>query len=403
MLSQRILRLERLKNACFRSCATAPTTAKAAPTQTPEALKRFIVDKIRATGPISVAEYMRLAIRAPVVGYYSGFAKDEKEVFGSKGDFVTSPELTSIFGELLGVWCYVELQNTGYQGPWALIENGPGTGQLMLDMLSSLRKLKAANFSVHLVETSAALIAEQELKLCGQNSGDTAESDAGYLRKNVTKEGIPVYWYNDVEDIPEQFSVFVSNEYLDALPIHQFKRNLSGKWSEIYVNIDPNNDLVFMESRGDNLHTRIRTNGGFCLMIDYGHDGDRKDFSLRAYSKHKLVNPLSAPGTVDLTADVNFGHLKSLVEDRVLTYGPQTQREFLGQLGIQVYLRSALHRLGTMEKQEQLLGACDFLMNEMGQKFKAVALFPKTLQEILEKRGGPTGFAGLDEKPVNQK
>ncbi|KAL6727399.1 hypothetical protein Aduo_009279 [Ancylostoma duodenale] len=106
-----------------------------------DALKRFIIDKIRATGPITVAEYMKTAVSAPSVGYYGRYS-DSQKVFGKEGDFITAPELTQLFGELLGVWCYHELANTGHRGPWQLVECGPGTGQLMNDLLSAMEKFQ---------------------------------------------------------------------------------------------------------------------------------------------------------------------------------------------------------------------------------------------------------------------
>lgn len=390
-----------------------------------DVLKRFIVDKIRATGPITVAEYMKTAVSAPLVGYYGGFS-DTQKVFGQEGDFITAPELTQLFGELLGVWCYYELANTGHKGPWQLVEFGPGTGQLMHDMLSALEKFQEKSLSVHLVETSDALIKEQERLLCGRSSSPSGSSDSdGAVKRNKTRSGVPVSWYKTIEDVPEQFSVFVANEFLDALPVHQFSRGANGMWNEIYVNIDKANELCFMRSKGENIHTRglipedirgdkershwecspeagtfvnqiterIVHNGGFGIVIDYGHNGSRKELSLRAYKKHNLVHPLSEPGAIDLTADVDFGYLRSLIIDRTVVYGPNSQREFLAQLGAELRLRRMLKSCTEKEKQESLIKSYNFLMGEMGERFLAMSIFPKTLSEILEKRGGPAGFA----------
>ncbi|KAK6741330.1 hypothetical protein RB195_009276 [Necator americanus] len=394
-----------------------------------DVLKRFIVDKIRATGPITVAEYMKTAVSAPSVGYYGSYS-DAQKVFGEKGDFITAPELTQLFGELIGVWCYYELANTGHRGPWQLVECGPGTGQLMSDLLSVMEKFQEKNLSVHLVETSDALIQQQEELLCGGPSTSSALSNDGkevVVRKNITKTGFSIFWYKTIDDVPEAFSVFVSNEFLDALPVHQFSRDDDGTWHEVYINIDKDNELCFMRSKGENLHTRglipeeIRSdrernhwecspeagtfvnqvteriiyNGGFGIIIDYGHNGSRSDLSFRAYEKHQLVNPLSRPGAIDLTADVNFGYLKSLIDDRVAVFGPTTQREFLAQLGAELRLRRLLKSCNDREKQEHLIKSYNFLMGDMGEKFLAMCMFPKTLNGILEKRGGPAGFSTL--------
>ncbi|KIH65724.1 hypothetical protein ANCDUO_03953 [Ancylostoma duodenale] len=197
-----------------------------------------------------------------------------------------------------------------------------------------------------------------------------------FVRKNTTKSGVPIFWYKTLADVPEA----------------------------VYVNIDKGNELCFMNSKGENLHTRlgyyvdvlqelIVYNGGFGIIIDYGHDGSRKDLSFRAYEKHQLVNPLSKPGAIDLTADVNFGYLKSLVVDRAAVFGPNTQREFLAQLGAEIRLRKLLKSCNDREKQEILIKSYNFLMGDMGERFLAMSIFPKTLTGILEKRGGPAGFA----------
>ncbi|PIO68464.1 hypothetical protein TELCIR_09743 [Teladorsagia circumcincta] len=289
------------------------------------------------------------------------------------------------------------------------------------------------NLSVHLVEKSDALIRQQEETLCGSPSSSTSTSSGAVtfvgnaIKENKSKLGVPIFWYKTLDDVPEQFSVFVANEFLDALPVHQFCRESDGLWHEVYINIDKTGELCFMRSKGENLHTRcsglipedirvdkerlhwecspeagtyvnqiterIIHDGGFGLIIDYGHDGSRKDLSFRAYQKHEQVNPLSQPGAVDLTADVNFGYLKSLIVDRAIVYGPNTQRDFLAQLGAQVRLRKLLKSCGDREKQEALIKSYNFLMGDMGERFLAMSIFPKTLSGILEKRGGPAGFA----------
>nr|CDJ84318.1 unnamed protein product [Haemonchus contortus] len=390
---------------------------------TSEALKRFFIDKIRASGPITVAEYMKTAVSAPTVGYYGGFS-DSQKVFGEEGDFITAPVLTQLFGELLGVWCYYELANTGHTGPWQLVECGPGTGKLMQDVLLVMDKFKEKNLSVHLVETSDALIQQQEELLCGASSSSGSSSDCeNVVRANKTKSGVPIFWYKTIEDIPEKFSVFIANEFLDALPVHQFSRDSRGFWNEVYINLNSADELCFMRSAGENLHTRglipqdirddkervhwecspeagtfvnqiterIIHDGGFGLIIDYGHDGSRSDLSFRGYQKHQQVNPLDQPGVTDLTADVNFGYLKSLIVDRALVYGPNTQREFLAQLGAELRLRKLLKSCSDREKQISLIKSYNFLMGEMGERFLAMSIFPKTLGRILEKRGGPAG------------
>ncbi|VDK67007.1 unnamed protein product, partial [Cylicostephanus goldi] len=136
-------------------------------------------------------------------------------VFGKEGDFITAPELTQLFGELIGVWCYHELANTGHTGPWQLVECGPGTGQLMNDLLSVMENfqimwhigLQEKNLSVHLVETSDALIKKQEEFLCDRPSSSASNGKEPHVKSNTTKSGFPIFWYKTIEDVPETVGV----------------------------------------------------------------------------------------------------------------------------------------------------------------------------------------------------
>ncbi|KAK0416685.1 hypothetical protein QR680_012631 [Steinernema hermaphroditum] len=420
----RMLRSGGVTRCIARACSSAATDAKSSAENT--VLSRFIKDKIKVSGPITVHEYMQMCIGSPSVGYYSQFSRQGSEIFGDKGDFITAPELCQMFGEMIGIWCFYELGYTGHRGAWQLVECGPGTGQLMNDVVGVLNMFQEDKVSIHLVETSDSLILEQERTLCAKPS----EFIEGlpHVRYNKTRSGMEVYWYRSVDDVPgDKFSVFIANEFLDALPIHQFRRNDKGRWSEVYVNLDSKGELCFMLSKNENLHTkglipdsvrdekslieweispfsgmfvnqvaeRICSHGGFAVLVDYGHDNTRKNLSLRAYHKHGETNPLERCGEQDLTADVNFGHLKSLVEDRTVVYGPVDQREFLAQLGIGLRLRKLVEQLKTRDEQEALIKSYNMLMSEegMGTKFKAMAMYPQTLKNILEKRGGPVGFA----------
>ncbi|VDN35176.1 unnamed protein product [Gongylonema pulchrum] len=134
-----------------------------------------------------------------------------------------------------------------------MVESGPGTGQLMLDLTRVLKQLKHTQVSVHLVETSDALVLQQESLLCEQQSQFVV--DKPYIRSNRTRYDFPVYWYRSVDDIPAKFSVFICNEFLDALPINQFRKDAEGKWHEVCVALDTNDNLCFMLSKAENLHT----------------------------------------------------------------------------------------------------------------------------------------------------
>uniref|UniRef100_A0AC35FTV5 Protein arginine methyltransferase NDUFAF7 n=1 Tax=Panagrolaimus sp. PS1159 TaxID=55785 RepID=A0AC35FTV5_9BILA len=319
--------------------------------KTDEALHLFIRDKIKSNGPITVHEFMQL-VSGSAAGYYVNKSRDEGKIFGPSGDFITAPELTQVFGELLAVWIYNELGNCGHTDEWQLVEFGPGTGNLMSQLLGAFKKFKEEDkLTVHFVEISDALIDEQEKKLCN----------------NVTK-------------------------------------NIEGK---SYVR--KNRSLYEAGTIVNQITEKVLINGGFALFVDYGHDGGREELSLRAYHKHALVDPLSSPGRNDITADVNFGYLKSLVEDRVLVYGPQEQRWFLSQLGILTRMQYLMSICKSKEDRENLFNAYKLLMTGtehggMGAAFKTFSIFPKTLQQIMEKRGGyPDGFRPFGMKIVEKK
>uniref|UniRef100_A0A1I7SWN9 Protein arginine methyltransferase NDUFAF7 n=1 Tax=Bursaphelenchus xylophilus TaxID=6326 RepID=A0A1I7SWN9_BURXY len=387
-----------------------------------ELLKRFIKDKIKVSGPITVHEYMKLAS-----GSAAGFYTKKADILGASGDFTTAPEISQIFGELIGIWIYNELYNTGERGDWQLVELGPGTGTLMADVLRTLNVLKTERLSINLVEISDHLIDQQEQLLCGRLTKSLQDSDV--IRRNKTKDGVPVCWYRDLDSVPkEKFSVFLGNEFLDVLPVHLFEKS-DGDWKEVQVSINETSDLCLMLSKSENLHSkglipkyiredptrdkwelcpeagktvteiaqRITAFGGFGLFIDYGHDGGRRTRSLRAYHNHKIVDVLSKPGLIDITADVDFGYLKKILEGICLPFGPITQREFLAQMGLRLRTERLLQQCKDETVQSHLRTAYKSLIDDsedgMGIKFHMFSLFPTTLKPILEMRGGfPAGF-----------
>ncbi|VDN52973.1 unnamed protein product [Dracunculus medinensis] len=374
--------------------------------------------KIRLNGPITVADYMRMTISLPMSGYYQQFSNNH-EIFGHKGDFITAPEISQLFGEMIGVWCYYEVGNAGHKGEWQLVECGPGTGQFMNDISRTLDRFKEKKFSIHLVEISDSLIKKQENILC--NSITNYIEGHPYIKSNITKYGIPIFWYRSVDEIPTKFSVFIANEFLDALPIHQFQKDDVGQWHEIYIALNENDQLYFMLSKGENLYTkglipekvrrdhkrtvwelcpdaclfvsqiaeRITQYGGIGLLIDYGHDGQRSTLSLRAYKNHQLVNPLKNPGKQDITADIDFGYLRSLIEEQT-----QGLREFLTHMGIGIRLNRLLQSCSNEKDRENLVESYKFLMSDegMGSRFKVMSIYPKVLYETLIFRQGPAGF-----------
>ncbi|CAL8312052.1 unnamed protein product [Boreogadus saida] len=162
---------------------------------------RHLVTKIKSTGPISVAEYMREVLTNPVTGYYVN-----NDMLGPDGDFITSPEISQVFGELLGVWCVSEWMGAGRPGSLQLVEFGPGRGSLMNDVLRVLGQLRSAlgrtEVSVHLVEVSPRLSQVQAGLLTGEQSGPAASEDQAVYRHGATPAGVPVSWYRQLDDVP---------------------------------------------------------------------------------------------------------------------------------------------------------------------------------------------------------
>lgn len=296
-------------------------------------MAKRLATKISVTGPISVAEYMKHVLTNPNLGYYM-----LKDVFGEKGDFITSPEIAQIFGEvseftlnesfsnesnisqsfkhlqLVALWCYHEWEKCGKVKPFQIVELGPGRGTLCQDINRALSNLKLTNeYTLNLVEVSPHLSELQAKRLCGQYT-DTpaAELDkVPYYRKGVTLSGINVYWYRDVSQIPKTFSIFLAHEFLDVLPIYKFQK-VDNKWREVLVDIDRSKDETFkfvlsegatsnvgmflsrpwvkkleladhieysMESEQtiDAIGNHIRDFGGFSLIMDYGHFNQQRD------------------------------------------------------------------------------------------------------------------------------
>ncbi|XP_064483804.1 protein arginine methyltransferase NDUFAF7, mitochondrial-like isoform X2 [Ornithodoros turicata] len=334
--------------------------------------------RILASGPITVAEYMKEVLTNPMSGYYM-----HRDVFGSAGDFTTSPEISQMFGELIAVWFLNEWMKAGKPKPLYIVELGPGRGTLADDMLRVFSKYSDAMevVSLHLVEISPHLSQIQELKLCGTVSvvkdvlderpvhlriPIKSESEEVTYKQSITKHGVPVAWYRHLHDVPRGFSCFIAHEFLDALPVHKFQRTKEG-WRELFIDLDDGpgphhlryvlsrgptpasffTDLVDTEKRDhvevcpeagvivQEIASRMHENGGTGLIVDYGHDGTKSD-TFRAFKNHDLHPALSEPGTADLTADVDFSYLKKILSGKALTYGPVTQEQFLKSMGIDI-------------------------------------------------------------------
>lgn len=357
---------------------------------------------------------MKEILTSPQSGYYMS-----RDVFGQHGDFITSPEIGQIFGELIAVWLMAEYQKIGRPQPVQLIELGPGRGTLIQDILRVCAQFDmTAAMSIHLVELSPYLSKLQSQKLCYTSSEMDPQNNLPYYRIGETLTGVKVFWYNRIEDVPNEFSIVLAHEFFDALPIHKLQRD-GGVWKEILIDNDPvdKEKFRFVLSRHEtpmsklyssmrpdekrnhvemspesniiaqHIAERLESFGGFSLIMDYGHDGDKED-TFRSFKNHKLHDPLVDPGTADLTADVDFSNLKRMFEqdNKLITFGPVDQSFFLKQMEAEARLDLLLEACREEEK-DVLRSGLDMLMNpdKMGKRFKFLSLFPKVLEGHLTK------------------
>lgn len=341
-------------------------------------LAKILAERIRTTGPIPVSEFMAEALGHPGHGYYMG-----RDPFGMAGDFTTAPEISQMFGELIGLWCAVVWQSMGSPARVVLAEIGPGRGTLMADLLRAASALPpfAQALDVHLIETSPALENRQR-----QSLGDRQ-----------------VAWHQRFEDLPDGPLLLVANELFDALPIRQLERE-GGVWRERVVALDSHGALVFAAGpvvadpplapavldapdgalaelcpQGRELARamarRVATQGGAALIIDYGYEKSAAGDSLQALKGHKHHPVLSQPGHADITAHVDFQALAEAAAGIAVAHGPVSQGRFLARLGLEERARM-LMASATPEQAAHLAGGARRLIDpgEMGTLFKVMAL-----------------------------
>jgi NADH dehydrogenase [ubiquinone] 1 alpha subcomplex assembly factor 7 len=331
--------------------------------------------RIAEHGPISVAAYMEACLSDPQHGYYR-----RRDPLGAQGDFTTAPEISQMFGELLGLWALETWRLLGVTAPLRLVELGPGRGTLMADALRALRKA-APPVEVHLVEINLALRERQR----------TALGDA------------TVIWHDAIDTLPHGPAILLANEFFDALPVRQFVRDDDG-WHERMVGLSgaqfaftagpvladpplapahrdaPVGAIVEVGSAAQAmiaaLAARLRAQGGALLLIDYGAARSAPGDSLQALRAHQPVDPLAAPGECDLTAHVDFAALASVaVAAGAKAYGPVAQGIFLNRLGI-VARAAMLTTRATAAQAKAIEAACKRLIgdSEMGTLFKVLAI-----------------------------
>ncbi|XP_061927647.1 protein arginine methyltransferase NDUFAF7 homolog, mitochondrial isoform X2 [Apis cerana] len=364
-----------------------------------------------------LADYMKEVLTHPIIGYYMN-----KDVFGKQGDFITSPEISQLFGEMLAVWMKYEWQKIS-KDSLQIVELGPGRGTLIKDILRVFKQFKSLNdISIHLVEVSPILSQIQAKNLCktiieyDQKKKKSKNNSTSYYKEGTTEDGIKLYWYHSIKDVPKKFSIFLAHEFFDALPIHKFQK-IDNEWREVLIDIiqgcneekfryvlsnTPTPATLFISNDEKREHIEISPEsliivdyladflwecGGFALICDYGHNGDKTD-TFRGFSQHKVHDPLLRPGTADLTADVDFAAIKKIAEkdNRLITFGPMNQSNFLQNLGINVRLQMLLQN-ASKEERKSLESGYHMIMdkNKMGIRFKVLSLFPSILKEYFKK------------------
>ncbi|XP_040206626.1 protein arginine methyltransferase NDUFAF7, mitochondrial isoform X2 [Rana temporaria] len=382
--------------------------------------------KIKATGPITVAEYMREVLTNPFKGYYM-----HHDMLGEHGDFVTSPEISQIFGELIGIWCISEWISGGKSKSLNLVELGPGRGSLMGDILRVFNQfqylLNTCDISIHLVEVSPKLSEIQALNLTEKSTEAKHEDTSSCYKTGITKTGLPINWYYHIQDVPSGYTFYIAHEFFDALPIHKLQK-MQDEWREILIDVDPDipQKLRFVlgsscsliaktfvqadEKRNhvevcpeaaiiiQKLANQLTKYGGAALIADYGHSGDKED-TFRGFRSHQLHNVLLNPGTADLTADVDFNFLKTMAGNTVSFFGPITQHEFLKNMGINLRLKVLMENAKDDTMQKHLMQSYDVLMNpdKMGKRFQFFSIFPPGRLEQTSKNKYPlAGFTELE-------
>jgi NADH dehydrogenase [ubiquinone] 1 alpha subcomplex assembly factor 7 len=363
-------------------------------------LQSEIKKLIKSSGPMPVWRYMELCLTHPKHGYYVS-----RDPLGREGDFTTAPEVSQMFGELLGLWAASVWKAIGSPPVLRLVELGPGRGTMMADVLRALRVLPPLyqSLSIHLVEINTVLRDKQASTLSGVRN---------------------IAWHDTIDGIPEGPAVILANEYFDVLPIHQVVRRENG-WHERVVDLDDDGELIFdaaaepiprfdvllpplvraapvgavFEWRPDaeimKIASRVRDQDGAALIIDYGHMRSDAGDTFQAIARHSFTDPLKAPGQADVTAHVDFQALARAAEDLgARVHGPVTQGEFLKRIGIETRAVTLMAK-ATPEVSEDISGALKRLTDSgrggMGSMFKVLAISEPQLILL-------AGFS--DEKPA---
>lgn len=341
------------------------------------ALKQSLITRIARMGPITLADYMVESLLHPEHGYYT-----THDPFGRSGDFITAPEISQMFGEVIGLWLAQVWMDQGAPDPFILAELGPGRGTLMADALRATRKVPGfhAAARLHLIEASPTLRAVQARALAAHR---------------------PIF-HQSLADLPEGPLFLIANEFFDALPIRQFQKAAGPDWSERMIGTDgarliwglaPPAPIAALARRnavtegqivetcapaeaiaGD-IGARIAAHRGAALIVDYG-DWDSLGDTFQALRAHESVDPLAAPGQADLTAHVAFGPLARAAQPaRASALTPQGV--FLERLGITERAQHLARALSGASLDAHVAAHRRLTHpDEMGHLFRVLALTP---------------------------
>lgn len=345
-------------------------------------LKQRIATMIAHTGPMPLADYMQLCLFDPEQGYYSN-----ETAIGSAGDFVTAPQVSQMFGELIGVWCASVWEAMDRPDPFILAEAGPGHGTMMADMLRATASVKGFRRAarVRLIEAGATMANRQRKALAGVDAD--------------------IEWMETPDRLPDGPLILVANEFLDCLPVRQFVK-AGPVWRERCIGQSENGELssvlgsavldadllpadadrepdgaVFerapaREAWTADLAARLAAGRGAALLIDYGHDRPGFGDTFQAMRGHAYADPLAEPGAADLTAHVDFEAVsRAASNEGTATSSIVAQGEFLPAMGL-LERAGALGAGKPVEVQEGISDAVERLAGPraMGKLFKVLAL-----------------------------
>lgn len=348
-----------------------------------ETLRQKLATRLKLGGPMTVADFMAEALSHPRHGYYR-----RRDPLGAKGDFITAPEISQVFGELIGAWLAERWQALGAPAAVQLVELGPGRGTLMADALRATRKVTGFHqaLALHLVEINADLQQAQRQAIAA-------------VAPNLVPQ-----WHDSFAAVPETAPLLlVANEFFDALPIRQLQRT-EHDWRERMVTLH-DGTLRFALAPGPSplaallppslasakagaiaevslpgralardIGERLTRRRGAALIVDYGYASPRLGDSLQAVAGHQKVDALADPGEVDLSAHVDFAALAQSAAGAI-AHGPVTQGAFLRALGVEQRCAALKQRADATQAAVLEAGVARLIEpRQMGTLFKVLAL-----------------------------